>query len=149
MRIATLITKKDGVQEIDLNKKAVFIAVLISGLIGGLVGLFTFWFINLPGYQQNRELDKKHFQVELFDHVLRTDDKNRLASLKLLIQAKLIEDPDSGLLNMLSNNGALAPDWSKLKKFESNVGRFNVVDQNGGKDDGGGTTPPESNTPNP
>lgn len=100
----------------EIPNTTVALGALILTIVQALATALGTYLINLPQQKANlaaNKLKEKNIEIQLLQRVLENEDSvARVNSLKLIIAANLIDDPD-GRIASLFTNPANIPKWPK------------------------------------
>ena len=112
-------TTTQGIEEsnIEVDGWKILIGLLSAGLITGLIAAFTFFLIDLPKSNFDREKAIRDEKFEVFNFVLRAEsDTIRKNSLLFMLKSGVLVDDQGKLLKIIQDD--LIPDWSDMPEFD-------------------------------
>ena len=114
-------TSAQGIEEstIEVDGWKILTGLLSAGLITGLIAGLTFFLIDLPKSNFEKEKELRNEKFEIFNFVLRAkSDTIRRNSLLFMLKSGALTDDNETLLKIVQDG--LIPDWSEMPDFEIN-----------------------------
>ena len=114
-------TSAQGIEEstIEVDGWKILTGLLSAGLITGLIAGLTFFLIDLPKSNFEKEKELRNEKFEIFNFVLRAkSDTIRRNSQLFMLKSGALTDDNETLLKIVQDG--LIPDWSEMPDFEIN-----------------------------
>ena len=108
--------------DLEVHKGKVLGTLSLTAIVSAILAILGFWMIDIPGYDLNRELAQRAFQMELLDHSLRDSiAAERRESLRILLLLDILECDElsykqncEDLKSLVEDTSWIPPRWAEI-----------------------------------